>query len=244
MSNFKDSFFKWAGVIAFVLVAIVMVRAYFPGVSKNFGAVSGMLAENYIPYILYNGGYNSALPLQTSSTITATGAVTAGSIVASSATITGNIIQTGASSIALFPGTTFINNAVNAYLGYSQTVTGNVSVTVAQWCAGTAIQIPVGSPALTITLPSATSTYIGCGVQTTGGWSTQLIDNESSNTVTFATTTGMNNGDFNFYFATGTPAVYPPKLLASSTMAFTGQYSSSSPRTLLNIYMQVFNRPF
>ena len=40
---------------------------------SGFGAAGNLLAEQYIPYVLYNGGYNSAKPIATTDTLTATG---------------------------------------------------------------------------------------------------------------------------------------------------------------------------
>lgn len=37
--------------------------------ATSFGAIGLKLAENYDPYIRYNGGFNTALPFQTSSTM-------------------------------------------------------------------------------------------------------------------------------------------------------------------------------
>lgn len=68
-------------IAAVAVVALIMGGwALFKGPAKEspsqtFGATaaSGMLAENYIPYVMYNGGYNSAKDLNI------TGGVTFGS---------------------------------------------------------------------------------------------------------------------------------------------------------------------
>lgn len=49
--------------------------------SQSFGATTagGLLAENYIPYVLYNGGYNSAKDINTSAFLGTTGTFQVGS---------------------------------------------------------------------------------------------------------------------------------------------------------------------
>jgi hypothetical protein len=57
--------------VALVVVSALLVVSY-NGQEDTVGATPGTNAiENYVPAILYNGGYYSALPIQTSSTITA-----------------------------------------------------------------------------------------------------------------------------------------------------------------------------
>lgn len=63
-----------------ILALIIAVGALVVGFSHkdalggNLGAVGVKLIENYSPYVKYNGGINSALPIQTSSTIKASSA--------------------------------------------------------------------------------------------------------------------------------------------------------------------------
>lgn len=212
----------WAALVA---VAILAVGGYFfPQAKALFGEIG-----TRFPNGLMVGPVSA-----TTWSVNAAGVMT----------VAGAIVQTGgASAVTILPGLVAANNIIQASGGYAQTISTNTTVTVPQWCAGTAILIPQGAPALTITLPAASSTFAaqasgGCG-GVAGAWTDQLIDNESSNTVTFATTTGGAN--MNFYFATGTPAVYPPKLLATSTIRFTGQYPDS---THVNVMLTPFNRPF
>ena len=55
-------------IAAIVVIAIGGGIYFYTHQSMPFGAVSGMLAENYDPYIRNNGGYNSALPIKTTGT--------------------------------------------------------------------------------------------------------------------------------------------------------------------------------
>lgn len=227
---------EWSGPIA--LVAIVL-SFLFVGHAPVAGAIRD---TSYFDF--FNAATGGGFQINGTTVLSAAGlSLTA----ATSNVIAGAIVQTGGTAaVAVFPGTIVANNVTYGSGGYSQTLSTNTTVTVAQFCAGTAVLIPVGSPAITITLPAATSTYSTSpgGCTTVGGWSNQIIENESSNTVTLATTTGMNNGDMNFYYATGTPAVYPPKILATTTVYLTGIVSTSTPRVLENVYLTYFNRPY
>lgn len=49
--------------------ALYFVWPFISPVANSFGSVGVKLAENYDPYIRYNGGYNSALPIQTTGTL-------------------------------------------------------------------------------------------------------------------------------------------------------------------------------
>lgn len=53
------------GIIAIIGVFTPLVKS----LKSSFGAVGGQLIEQYEPYVLYNGGINTALPFQTSSTL-------------------------------------------------------------------------------------------------------------------------------------------------------------------------------
>ena len=73
---------KIIGVIAVLALVIGGVDAFiayksFPA-APTFGAVGVKLAENYDPYIRYNGGYYSLLPISTTGGITNTGTWTQG----------------------------------------------------------------------------------------------------------------------------------------------------------------------
>lgn len=239
MTNFTANILKYAGLAALAIVIIVGVKVYSIGAPQvAFGAVGGQLLEDVMPYVRANGGINTAYPIQTSSTITSSGGIFTGAV-----TFLGNIIQAGANTlVAVFPGTVILNNLIQSSGGYSNTYTTTAAVTVAQWCAGTSIQIASSTAAaFTLTLPAASSTYATCGAAT-GSWSDQIIDNESSYNITLATTTGGNG--IRFFDATGTPATgitYPPFIAASSTVRFTGQYISTST---LNAYMLTYSRPY
>lgn len=79
--NNKSSLLQWVGVVGFVISLIACFWLYSLNHLKTNGTygattASGMLAENYIPYILYNGGYNSAKPVNLTSTLDVSGVST------------------------------------------------------------------------------------------------------------------------------------------------------------------------
>ena len=74
----KDKIFFGAAVVVVAIVCVFGIAKLTTGSSSNFGAVGGMLAEQYLPFVMANGGYNSALPIQTTSTITSAGATNSG----------------------------------------------------------------------------------------------------------------------------------------------------------------------
>lgn len=64
-------------------------------------ATGNLLAEQYLPYVLYNQGYNSAKSITTSDTVTgADVAVTDDLTVTDDATITGNLAVTATSTLS------------------------------------------------------------------------------------------------------------------------------------------------
>lgn len=69
--------------ILWVAIFIVGVLAgwfsHQPNLDMKFGAVGGLLAENYLPFVMYNGGYNSAKDINTSGLLSTTGTFSVGS---------------------------------------------------------------------------------------------------------------------------------------------------------------------
>ena len=96
MANFT----KWAGIVALVISVVVGIKVFAPvSFSHSFGAVGNMLAENYDPYIRYNGGFNTALPVTTSGALT-TGSLSVPTTNAATSTTSLGCIQTTATSTA------------------------------------------------------------------------------------------------------------------------------------------------
>ncbi len=144
-----------------------------------------------------------------------------------------------------------MNNLIFSYPGYSTTTTASATYTAAQFCSGANIDIPVTvTSGITITLPAATSTYLACGSPAFGSGSTQYIVNESSVTVTIATTTGVvqPGTGMRFLIASTTPGTgtsgqgtlqFPIIIPASTTLMETGVYTSTSTLWLHNLYYKM-----
>lgn len=64
-------------IVAVIVLATQFAVGHFKGTpSASFGAVGGLLIENYDPYVMSNGGINTALPFQTSGGIVNSGTFT------------------------------------------------------------------------------------------------------------------------------------------------------------------------
>jgi len=60
----KEKILWGIAVVALVLSGLAFLGSVQGArIASNFGAAGNLLAENYIPYVLYNGGYNSAKDL-------------------------------------------------------------------------------------------------------------------------------------------------------------------------------------
>lgn len=91
---------KLALFVALVVVLVQVGIAHLPKKTQVVLGISSMLAEDYMPYLRTNGGYYSALPIQTTSTFTTVGI-----------TNTGTLTQSGAST---FSSTVAFTGAVTA----------------------------------------------------------------------------------------------------------------------------------
>lgn len=121
--------------------------------------------------------------------------------------------------------------------GYGATISTSTTITAAQFCSATSLYYNNLTALVTTTLPAATSSYLACGNPAFGGWSTQLLINDSTNTVNFVPGTGQTfrcetNG-------VGTSTVSGPctassvSLLGSSTVTVAGYWTSSSSQYLI-----------
>ena len=113
---------------------IVAIIGWFTPVLPKANSIEGlntgsMAAEDYNPYIMYNGGYYSAKPIETTSTLTAAGAVAFASTLA----VTGDATVSGGTL-----NLTTSNSATStAVVGCVQTYATSTA---------TAIQLIIGSP--------------------------------------------------------------------------------------------------
>lgn len=101
----------------------------------------------------------------------------------------------GTQPIALNTGanypTLFTSSIVNSAGGFTATISTSTALTAAQFCATANIRFLGSNASVTSTFPSATSTFVACGSGALGGWETQLVTNDSTNTVNFVPGAGM-----------------------------------------------------
>lgn len=236
----------WKGAIV-VIGIIAIAGLFFPRQTMQLaGSVGGKLIEQYDPYVRYNGGTNTALPIQTSSNIT-------GTSLSGVFSWAGTMVSTA---------TLAVNNFVVSVVGWSLTLStanGNSqTLGVTAFCGAATTITPITSTTtLTITLPSATSSAAACNggnAVALGSFSTQLITNESSNVLTFATTSGEVKGQgVQFDFASSTVFTnaaaspgYPftstgLAVPASTTVEMIGQFSgTSTANAILRIHVIYF----
>lgn len=140
------------------------------------GATPGsQLIENYSPEVLYNGGINSALPIQTSSDLTAgslntVGLLTAGSLLIGNGTTVGHIVAPA--------NCTIIANATTIAASSSKDVD----------CAVTGL-LPTDT-VYPIATSSLSTTYLGVDIveahaSSTAGFATLTIVNQTGTTFTW-----------------------------------------------------------
>ena len=92
------------GIIVAVVLGIAAVfgfRISLPSSPQLGGALNNQYIEQYIAPIKYNGGYNSQLPIQTSSTLDVTGATTLNTL-----TVSGTVSQSGPMTFSSVNSTT------------------------------------------------------------------------------------------------------------------------------------------
>lgn len=97
--------FIGVAVVSFVVAVSAVIFSLSSDKPKtvfDLGAAGNMLAEEYMPYVLYNGGYKSAKPIETTSTFAVTGASTLTGNVSAGGTlaVTGATTLTGAATLS------------------------------------------------------------------------------------------------------------------------------------------------
>ncbi len=176
-------------VILSVLVVIIGIAigvAYlFKGAPKPVarrdvgGAIGNQLAEQYDPYIQYNGGFYTNLPIKSGSTFESVGAATLDSTL----TVTGASTLTGA---VTFNGSATLANSLSTTTPASMTMAQN------DLTFSTVLVTPTNG-AVTMTLP-ATSTLTSF-ISSTGNYAQVDMCNASTTpgaNITIAAGTGMN----------------------------------------------------
>jgi hypothetical protein len=196
------------GVIAIVAMVVGML-AYVQQVPVDsegntvFGAAGNMLAEEYIPYVLYNEGYNSAKDIKTT-----------GNFYSTAGTFTGALIGTSgafSSGLTVSAGDTrlvsLVETGVTTTFSASSTshVTSLNTLSASAICNQKIIPINIGNTStLILNLPSTTTLFADC-LTTDGDFRTFVIKNSSTTRdFTLAAGAGMTlamssstNGMFN-----------------------------------------------
>lgn len=156
------------------------------GAHPSFGAVGNLLAENYIPYVLYNGGFNTAKDLTVSGATTLSGTNVFSGATTISGASTFSAIPTFSSILQLDAG------AVHSYPNSTTTNATQTLVAADITNYESIVALPnVGS--ITLTLPA--SSTLSAFVPNAGDWQEQCIVNATTTTgiiVTLAGGTGVN----------------------------------------------------
>jgi hypothetical protein len=197
-----------------ILVAVVAIVALCFGISAyvqqvpvdsngdiKFGASGNMVAEDYIPYVMYNDGYNSAKDIKTSANLSAAAGTFTGAMLFSGAI-------TASSGLNVSAGDTFANNFVQGGAATAVTVSTTAQTDVpntlsaAQICDQSYLPITPGNTTTPhVKFPTAAALYADCLTtngdtksvyfyNTSGVTSTLFIVN-TSGTLMFASTTDL-----------------------------------------------------
>lgn len=168
----------------------------------DIGASSGNRnAEDYIPYVMYNGGYNSAKPIETSDTLTvgSTAAITGAVTLSSSLTMAGAL--SGVTTLAASGATNVGNLTYGAGILASSTSNNAETMPISYLTTYSSLDYTPGDLAVTLTLP-ATSTMTA--FITTAGecfdFRLRNLDATAATSTTIAAGTGIDlveneNGD-------------------------------------------------
>lgn len=142
-----------------------------------------LLAENYLPYVMSNGGFRTNMPVYIAGDLTVTGTTTIGGITLTDLTVTGNTVIgnaltdtltiTGASSITSSSATAFavgLNGATTpAFAVDSSTASQAAGLkVVGATTTGTVAVVTVGGAAVNLTIDATGTGTIGIGATSTG----------------------------------------------------------------------------
>lgn len=137
----------------------------------------------------------------------------------------------------LLTGTTAVNSLVQAVYGFSAVRSTSTAYTGAQFIATTNEEWLGTSAVATATLPTANAAYLAAGSPSFGSWESQVITNNSTNTVNEVAGAGMTfkcetNG-VGTTTVTGGCAGNILSIPASTTVFVSGYWETSSTMKLL-----------
>ena len=193
----KDKIFFGAAVVVVAIVAVFSILHFFNSIGSKptslFGSVSGLLAENYIPYVSINTGYKSNY-----------GITTTGALSAAATTITGLFT---ASAGALFSSTGTQVNRINFGTCYVQasatTIAASSTVTVdcqaSTSGANTALTGITAGDVVNVQFATTTPTtyaglqILGASASSTTGFITMKVENNTGATYTWTSAASTTN---------------------------------------------------
>lgn len=106
-----------AWIVLAVAAVLLLVTGFIAGKSpaaKSFGAVGSQLIEQYNPYVLYNGGINSALPITTTDALTAAAGTFTGDVTVSGGTLNVTTSNTATSTAIMGCAQTYATSTATA----------------------------------------------------------------------------------------------------------------------------------
>lgn len=196
--NKLNKFIPAIAIIALLLSGYSAIRLLpIRGNGGQLGAAGNLLAENYIPYVLYNGGYNSAKDFSISGSSAFSGASTFSGAVALTSTFT--LGSAGSSQTQQNRGLCYIY-PYTATIFASSTVQVDCQATAAAGTAGAIAALPgvQANDYVQATLSTTTQGTIatgtgglvlaGASASTTAGYITLRITNLTGAAFTWPTT--------------------------------------------------------
>lgn len=162
--------------------AWVLFSAHGNG-AQSFGATTagGLLAENYIPYVMYNGGYNSAKDINTSAFLGTTGTFGIGASGTTFSRINGGQCFFAPSGTTIAASTTrVVDCQATAFIS---TTTASALPGVS---AGDSVQIEIATSTTGTTFAGLSAQ--GCSASSTPGYITCNLYNGTGATFTWPTT--------------------------------------------------------
>lgn len=162
------------GAVAVIAIVALLLAGYAvtkTGLVSNgspaFGAAGNLLAENYIPYVMYNGGYNSAKDL----TISGSSAFSGVATFASTVGITGLTTLDGGS---LLSNTNSTSTLATAYTLVAADIQNYDTVMMVPNIGALTITFPATS-SITTFLPTAGDSQRQCWYNATGTVAATII---------------------------------------------------------------------
>ena len=189
----KEKILWGIAVVALVLSGLAFLgSAQGARIASNFGAAGNLLAEQYIPYVLYNGGYNSAKDFLISGLSTFSGVFT----VSGAATFSSSLVSSTTTTERLTTGgPVFASSTINSETLLAANLIANGSMVYTINVGPTTLTLPASST-LTSFIPNAgdrSTFYIRNGTSTTGATGVLTLAGAAGTILETASTTAGTN---------------------------------------------------